>query len=194
MKSIESTHIIDIDTYTQKRPAYRAQALALKKNRRVEVGPHAAFYFENYDTMWHQVHEMLYIEKGGEEQLIEELEAYNPLIPQGNNLIATVMFEVTDKDERLKFLYTIPQVDKHFVLTINEDQIYGKPTDDIARTTPDGKASSVQFAQFDLNADQIDAFCDTAATVSVAINHKNYTHETTLNLPIRQALIQDLDS
>ena len=69
---------------------------AIKQNRRVEVGPFATFYFENYDTMWHQVHEMLHIERGGEAQIADELEAYNPLIPQGDELIATVMFEIED--------------------------------------------------------------------------------------------------
>ncbi|MEJ0044713.1 MAG: DUF3501 family protein [Rhizomicrobium sp.] len=78
----------------------RANAIAEKKNRRMEVGPYATFYFENYQSMWLQVQEMLRIEKGGAEQVAGELEAYNPLIPQGSELIATVMIEIEDADRR----------------------------------------------------------------------------------------------
>ena len=83
--------------YVAQRNDLRSRAIAMKKNRRVEVGPFATFYFENYETMWLQVQEMLRIEKGGAEQLAGELEAYNPLIPQGQELIATLMLEIEDR-------------------------------------------------------------------------------------------------
>ena len=80
-----------------------------KKLRRLEVGPHACFYFENYDTMWMQVHEMLLIEKGGEDQIPDELRAYNSLIPQGQELVATVMLEIEDALQRARTLARLPE-------------------------------------------------------------------------------------
>ena len=91
-KTITRDDILDLETYEVERPQRRARLREIKRNRRVEVGPCATFYFENYDTMLHQVHEMLRIEKGGDEQLLDELSAYNPLIPQGRDLVATLMF------------------------------------------------------------------------------------------------------
>jgi hypothetical protein len=95
-KEITPADILPYETYAKERKARRAAITAMKKNRRVEVGPYATFYFENYDTMFQQIQEMLHIEKGGAEQLEDELRAYNPLIPQGNELVATIMFEIND--------------------------------------------------------------------------------------------------
>ncbi len=75
-----------------------------KRHRRLEVGPDCTFYFENFETMWNQVHEMLFIEKGGEAQIADELSAYNPLVPKGRELVATVMFEIDDPVRRAAFL------------------------------------------------------------------------------------------
>ena len=86
--------IMDMAQYAKVRKQRRAQMTEKKKNRRLHCGPHATFYFESFDTMWHQVHEMLFIEKGSEEQIEDELRAYNPLIPKGRELVATLMFEI----------------------------------------------------------------------------------------------------
>ena len=95
-RKITPADILSLAEYDQQRALLKANLLAMKKQRRIEVGPFATFYFENYATMWLQVQEMLRIEKGGQEQLAGELDAYNPLIPQGRELIATLMLEIED--------------------------------------------------------------------------------------------------
>ncbi len=124
----------------------------MKKNRRVSVGPHATFYFENYDTMFQQIHEMLHIEKGGAEQLADELSAYNPLIPQGNELVATVMFEIEDPVRRDGFLRSITWVEKHLYIDVGGEHIIGEAETDVERTKADGKTSSVHFVHFRFTA------------------------------------------
>src|SRR3984957_2761033 len=96
--------ILPLAEYAKIRRERRQTVSELKKRRRVEVGPFATFYFENYATMWQQVHEMLHVEKGGEAQIADELEAYNPMIPQGNELVATVMLEIDDPARRANVL------------------------------------------------------------------------------------------
>src|SRR6185312_1813640 len=95
-RAITEADILSDAEYQARRKELRVEAIAMKKNRRVEVGPFATFTFENWHTMWLQVHEMLRIEKGGKGQIAGELEAYNPLIPQGSELIATLMLEIED--------------------------------------------------------------------------------------------------
>src|SRR6185437_1915776 len=99
-RRITRADIMPLADYTRERAERRRRITEVKRKRRVAVGPFATFYFENYETMWQQIHEMLYIEKGGEEQIEDELRAYNPLIPQGNELVATVMFEIDDAVRR----------------------------------------------------------------------------------------------
>src|SRR5688572_15344818 len=103
-RKIEPSVIVPLAEYSTQRAERRKRMAEIKKNRRLEVGPFATFYFESYDTMLHQVHEMLFIEKGGAEQLPDELAAYNPLIPQGSELVATVMFEIDDPIRRARVL------------------------------------------------------------------------------------------
>ena len=104
----------------------RASACAeIKKDRRLEVGPFATFYFECYDTMLHQVQEMLFIEKGGEEQIEDELAAYNPLIPQGSELVATVMFEIDDPVRRARVLGMLGGVEDKAFIRVGGDTIRG---------------------------------------------------------------------
>ncbi len=119
-----------------------------RRLRRVEVGPFATFYFENFDTMWHQVHEMLYIERGGEAQIADELDAYNPLIPQGSELIATVMIEIEDAARRERELMRLGGIENHMFLAVGGAKLYGLPDPTRENTSPEGKASSVQFVRF----------------------------------------------
>ena len=93
-KQIIKEDIMPLDVYTKSRKDLRRGIVEFKKDRRIALGPYATFYFESYETMLAQIQEMLYIEKGGEEQLKDELEAYNPLIPDGKELTATLMFEI----------------------------------------------------------------------------------------------------
>src|SRR5215472_15744032 len=117
-RELTRADILPLDQYERERRTHRQRVTALKQNRRVEVGPLATFYFENFDTMWHQVHEMLYIERGGEAQIADELAAYNPLIPQGDELIATVMFEIENPDRRAAMLAELGGVEHHIYLSV----------------------------------------------------------------------------
>src|SRR3569832_2198613 len=111
-RKLTPADILSEGDYAAQRKALRSEAIALKKHRRVEVGPYASFYFENYQTMWLQVQEMLRIEKGGTEQIAGELDAYNPLIPQGSELIATLMLEIEDSSRRDRTLRTLGKIEE----------------------------------------------------------------------------------
>src|SRR5260370_11220690 len=126
----------------------------VKRQRRFEVGPFATFYFENYETMWHQVQEMLHIEKGGDAQLEDELAAYNPLIPQGNELVATVMFEIDDPVRRGSVLAKLGGIANHVFLDVAGEQIRGEPDPTRENTSPDSKAPSLQFVRIPFTPDQ----------------------------------------
>jgi len=165
----------------------------LKKHRRLEVGPFATFYFENFDTMWQQVQEMLYIEMGGEPQIEDELAAYHPLIPQGNELVATVMFEIEVAARRARELARLGGIENHAFVEIGGDRILGEPDPTRENTSPDGKASSVQFLRFPFSPEQVAAFKLTRARVLVGFDHPNYGHMTTIPEPNRVALAQDFD-
>lgn len=164
-----------------------------KRNRRVPVGPDATFMFENYDTMWWQIHEMLFIEKGGQEQIKDELSAYNPLIPQGNELVATLMFEIDDPTRRKVLLMKLGGVEEVCCLTINGETVIGDSESDVDRTTAAGKASSVQFIHFNLSPGQINMFKKPNTKVSVGINHPAYGHTAIISEEVREVLAYDFD-
>ena len=122
-----------------------------KKNRRIALGPYATFYFESFETMVAQVQEMLHIEKGGDEQLKDELIAYNPLVPNGKELTATLMFEIDNPLSRGAFLGKVGGIEEKIFMKIDNDEIVkAVPEADVDRTSEDGKASSVQFIHFKL--------------------------------------------
>ena len=100
IRSLTREDVLSVEEYEKVRLQRRANILDIKRHRRVAVGPYATFYFESYDTMWYQVHEMLRIEGGGMRQIDEEIEAYAPLVPAGRELVATLMFEIDDPDRR----------------------------------------------------------------------------------------------
>ena len=190
-RKIEPSAIIPLTQYTGERAERRKRMAELKKNRRLEVGPFATFYFESYDTMLHQVHEMLFIEKGGDAQLPDELAAYNPLIPQGAELVATVMFEIDDPLRRARVLANLGGVEHQAFVRVGSDIIRGVPEEDQERSRDDGKASSVQFIRFPFTAAQIAAFRGGAGDVIVGFDHPNYGHMAVMPAAVRQALAQD---
>jgi len=190
-RRIEPSAIIPLPQYAGQRAERRKRMAELKKNRRLEVGPFATFYFESYDTMLHQVHEMLFIEKGGAAQLPDELAAYNPLIPQGAELVATVMFEIDDPLRRARVLANLGGVEHKAFLRVGGDTIRGVPEEDQERSRDDGKASSVQFIRFAFTAPQIAAFRGAAGDVIVGFDHPNYGHMAVMPAAVRQALAQD---
>jgi hypothetical protein len=183
--------ILDMDAYNEIRATRRAEIVAKKKLRRLAVGPYATFYFESYETMWYQVQEMLRIEKGGDAQLKDELEAYNPLIPNGHELVATVMFEIDNPDIRTAFLSGLGGVEENMTLEIDGEAIIAVPEQDVDRTNADGKASSVQFVHFNFSDDQIAKFKDQNARVTVGISHPKYGHMTVLSDDSQAALAED---
>jgi hypothetical protein len=179
--------------YAKIRANIRREVVDLKKQRRVAIGPHATFYFESYQTMWLQVHEMLYIEKGGAEQIAGELEAYNPMIPNGSELTATVMFEIPDADRRKAVLASLGGIEETAFISVGGETIKGVAEADQDRTNAAGKASSVQFIHFPFTKAQIEAFRQPGAEVVLGFKHPNYGHMMTLPESVRQALSADFD-
>jgi hypothetical protein len=179
--------------YAAVRSDRRKRIIEIKRRRRVEVGPFATFYFENYETMRHQMQEMLHIERGGEAQIEDELAAYNPLIPQGKELVATVMFEIDDPARRAAVLARLGGIEDHVFLDIAGQRIRGEPDPTRENTSPEGKASSVQFLRFPFADDQIVRFKVPGAQVSAGFDHPNYGHMAVLPEPVRAALAADFD-
>jgi hypothetical protein len=188
-RKITPADILPLPEYDFRRAALKQNLLPMKKLRRVEVGPFATFYFENYATMWLQVQEMLRIEKGGEEQLAGELEAYNPLIPQGDELIATMMLEIEDAGRRNAALLTLGGIEETVFMEIGGDKITATPTEYDDRTTPDGKTSSVHWLRFKLTPAQIARFKN--ERVVIGVDHKNYGHMAVLTDETKTALAKD---
>ena len=183
--------ILPVERYAAERRQHKARIAALKRDRRIEVGPFATFYFENFDTMWHQVHEMLYIERGGEAQIEDELRAYNPLVPRGSELIATVMFEIEDAARRDRELSRLGGVEHRLFLTVGGEQIRGEADPTRENTSPEGKASSVQFVRFPFTPVQTFKFRAAGAQVVAGIDHPNYSHMAVLPERVRAALAGD---
>lgn len=179
--------------YADIRKEKRAAVSAIKQDRRVGVGPFATFYFENYDTMWIQIHEMLFIEKGGEAQIDDELTAYNPLIPKGKELVATLMFEIPNAEQRDRELRRLTNVEHTVSLKVGDAVVPAVPETDVERTKADGKTSSVHFLKFPMTADQIVAFKDDAVPAVLQIDHEHYGHMAVIPAAARAALLSDLD-
>lgn len=192
-RAIARGDLLPPDVYARERRALRQDIMAIKKLRRVEVGPFATFYFENYQTMWHQVHEMLHVEKGGEAQIADELAAYNPLIPQGSELVATVMFEIDEPVRRDRELRRLSHVEDHMFMEIGGARVAARSERDVERTREDGKTSSVHFVRFALTPAQAAAFRHAGARVLLGFDHPNYGHLAVIPEAVRAALAQDLD-
>ena len=185
--------ILPLPEYAKIRRDKRREATELKKRRRVEVGPFATFYFENFATMWQQVHEMLHIEKGGEEQIADELAAYNPLIPQGSELVATVMFEIEDPARRERELSRLGGIEHRAFIEVGGERIFGEADPTRENTSPEGKASSVQFLRFPFTPAQVAAFKSPGARVTLGFDHPNYGHIAVMPEPVRAALAEDFE-
>lgn len=190
---ISRDDIMSMDDYGKIRRDKAREIGEHKRPRRVAVGPHANFYFESYLTMWRQIHEMLYVERGGEAQIDDELEAYNPLIPNGRELVATVMFEIDNPVQRHAVLGELGGVEETFYLKVGEQRIDGESEQDVDRTTAEGKASSVQFVHFPLTDEQIRLFRTPGTEVVVGVGHSRYAHMAVISEETRQALGEDFD-
>jgi hypothetical protein len=191
--AIARADILPPERYAAERREHRRRIGEIKKARRIEVGPFVTFYFENYDTMWLQVQEMLHIEHGGEAQIADELAAYNPMIPDGSELSATAMIEIEDAVRRHAQLSRLGGIEHKMVLSFAGETIRGIADPTRENTSREGKASSVQFIMFPLTPAQKDKFRAPGTQVVVGIDHANYGHMAVMPEPMRQALISDLD-
>ncbi|MGD9538968.1 MAG: DUF3501 family protein [Alphaproteobacteria bacterium] len=193
-REITRADIMPMEAYAEARKERRAAITALKRNRRVQVGPYATFYFENYDTMWQQVHEMLFIERGGEAQVADELDAYNPLIPQGRELVATLMFEIADARVRQRTLSSLGHVEDTIELDVGGTIVKAASAEhDTERTNEEGKTSSVHFLKFPLSDEAIRKFKTPGTRITLGFGHRNYGHLAVVPEPVRAALAEDLD-
>ena len=191
--SIEENDVINIDKYINERPKIKKEISEIKKFRRIPVGPYATFYFECYDTMIYQVQEMLYIERGGIEQMKDELKAYNPLVPKGKELVATLMFEIDNEFKRKEFLTSVGGIEEETFIQIGEHKIMSRPEQDTDRTSEDGKASSVHFLHFDFSEDLIKEFVKEGSTILLGFSHKNYKHFSELSPEVKSELKKDFN-
>lgn len=192
-KSISREDILSPEAYEAVRDERRRAVALHKRNRRIAVGPDVTFYFESYQTICHQIHEMLRIEKGGEAQIADELRAYRPLIPSGTDLVATMMIEIAEPVRRARLLAELGGIEKAVSLEVGGERIPAVPEEDVERTTAEGKTSSVHFLKFPFTPSQIAAFRQPGSRVVLAINHPRYDHMAALPEPVRAALAEDFD-
>jgi hypothetical protein len=190
-RRITRADILSEAEYAAKRDGLRRAVIAAKKNRRLAVGPYATFYFENYDTMWLQVMEMLRIEKGGEAQIAGELETYNPLIPQGAELIATLMLEIEEPGVRDRVLLTLGGIEESVYLQIGGDTIKATPTEYEDRTTAEGKTSAVHWLRFVFTSAEIARFKRGSEKIVLGVGHANYGHMAVVPEAVRCELVKD---
>ena len=180
-RQIEKEDLLPSDVYAKSRKQIRKDLVEFKKDRRIALGPYATFYFESFETMVAQVQEMLHIEKGGDEQLKDELIAYNPLVPNGKELTATLMFEIDNPISRSAFLGKVGGIEEKIFIKINDEIVKAVPEEDVDRTSAEGKASSVQFIHFNFTDDQIEKFKSNSSEIELGIDHQEYSHSTKLS-------------
>ena len=194
INTIEKSEILSRDEYKSKRKSLREKMVLRKKFRRVDIGPYVTMYFENKDTIIHQINEMVYIENGGEEQINDEILAYKSLIPDGQELVATVMIEIDNPIKRAEFLAKMGGFEEQISIKVGDQEIKGKAELDVDRTTADGKASSVQFVHFEFEERAIEIIKNHMENVTISINHENYKHSSILNIDTVKELIKDFTS
>ena len=193
VREVTKTDLMSLEEYSKKRENFRKKIVEIKRRRRVPVGPYATFYFESFETMLAQIQEMLYIEKGGDSQLNDELAAYNPLVPKGKEFVATLMFEIDNPITRGDFLSKIGGIEKKIFIKIQNEKINATAEQDTDRTSEEGKASSVHFLHFVFSEDQIKKIKNLDNKVELCINHDFYNHKTEISSEIINILNKDLD-
>lgn len=190
---VEKSDLIASEIYAKDRKQIRKELVNYKKNRRISIGPYATFYFENFKTMLAQIQEMLHIEKGGDEQLKDELNAYNSLIPNGKELIATLMFEIDNPVIRADFLGKVGGIEEKIFIKIGDQKIMAIPETDVDRTSAEGKASSVQFLHFNFSEEQIKNFKKNDIKIIIGIDHTLYNHTTQISNDQKNSLVKDFN-
>ena len=190
-RTITHADILSNAEFAPVRKERRAALKPSKALRRIDLGRDCTFYFESFETMLFQIQEMLYIEKGGAEQLEDELRAYNPLVPNGNELVATMMFEIDDPIRRMNLLLQLGGIENHIYVQIGGEKIYVVPEDDAERTSADGKTSSVHFFHFLLSGAQKAAFKNPDTQVILGSDHPAYAHMTVMKVETIAELAED---
>ena len=190
---ITAADILPLPIWGAQRKAHRKALSEVKKNRRVAIGPHVTLYFENWDTMWYQEQEKLWIEKGGDAQLPDELAAYVPMIPDGTELSATLMIEIPDETKRRRILSELGGVETMVTISVGDHRITGIAQEDLDRTTADGKTSAVHFLHFAFSRDQIASFGNLYNELMMRIDHPAYGHAAIVGDTVRGALFGDFD-
>ena len=182
-----------LEEYAERRAQFREHVLAHKKLRQVQLGPHATLYFEDQLTMQYQIQEMLRVERIFEAAAIEEeLDAYNPLIPDGSNWKATFMIEYGDVEERQRALATMGGIEETVWVQIGHGaKAYAIANEDMERTR-DSKAAAVHFMRFELS-DQDLAALRQGAEVQMGLDHSSIANSVTLNTDSRRVLCNDLE-
>ena len=194
MEKLSRSDLFSLEQYSEARPEFRAQVMAHKKNRRVPLGEIAALYFEDRLTMHYQVQEMLRVERIFEaESIQQELDAYNPLIPDGSNLKATFMIEIPDEDERRKALTELKGIEEDTWMRVDGfEPVFAISDEDMEREN-EQKTSAVHFMRFEFTPDMV-AAAMAGAAFGLGISHRNYTRQLEpLPANIRDALVRDLE-
>jgi hypothetical protein len=194
MRLLSRDELMPLEEYAEKRSAFRAQVMAHKKNRQVHIGAHATLYFEDRMTIQYQIQEMLRVERIFERAGIEEeLQAYNPLIPDGLNLKATFMLEYADPEVRAQALEQLIGIeDLVWIAVDSHPAIYAIADEDLERANAD-KTSAVHFLRFELQPGQVQALKN-GATLAMGIDHDHYSHRIdALSAAQHDALVADFD-
>ena len=183
--------IISNEEYGNIRSSKRREMIEFKKFRRLDVGPVASLYFESRDTMIYQIQEMAYVEKITREELDEELASYNPLVPNGRELTATMMIEIDDPLRRKNFLSRLGGVEEKVKIVIGDIEIYADYEKDVDRTTSAGKASAVHFLHFKFNDELVEAFKNRENIIQIGIDHEAYGHLSIVSDRVREELAKE---
>ena len=193
MEKLDRSKLWGLEAYAMERPAFRQQVIAHKRHRRVRLNAHAALYFEDFLTMKYQVQEMLRVERIFEPAEIEaEIEAYNPLIPDGSNWKATFMIEYPDVEQRRRALEQLKDIERQVWAQVGDgDRIVAIANEDLDRSNED-KTAAVHFLRFELSAAQVDALRQDAS-LRFGISHPAMTCEAEVDGAIRDSLLNDLD-
>jgi len=190
MKKIQIEDVLDLTAYEKQRNDIRPKIIEIKNQRRIHVGPKVTYLFENYDTMWYQVQEITRAERIVDEEGIKgELNAYNELIPDTNQLSASMLIEIDDMDERKSFLSKILDLPQHTYLEVDGERIV--PSFDPRQGSED-KLSSVQYLKFDLTEAQVQKFNQTESNVILGFDHSLYTHQQELTNEQKSTFYQDM--
>ncbi|HUL91943.1 MAG TPA: DUF3501 family protein [Burkholderiales bacterium] len=192
MPRIDRASLMSLETYARERPQFRARVMAHKKDRSVPLGEHVTLLFEDELTIRYQVQEMLRVERIFEERGIqEELDAYNPLVPDGRNFKATLMVEYADPEERRKKLEDLIGIeDKAWVQVRGHERVWAIADEDLDRENEE-KTSSVHFLRFDLSEEMAKALKN-GASLAMGIDHPRYAATVEVGPAVRNSLVKDL--